>query len=84
MKSITGTVVSDKMQKSIVVEVVTRWQHPLYKKVVKRSKKYIVHDEKEKAKVGDKVSISGNRPISRRKRWVLEKIIDKGTKVKLK
>ena len=76
MKPLIGTVVSDKMEKTIVVEVTTRWQHPLYKKVVKRSKKYLAHDEKESATVGDTVSIAGTKPISKRKRWALAEIIE--------
>lgn len=76
MKPLTGVVVSDKMNKTIVVEVTTRWQHPLYNKVVKRTKKYLAHDEKEEAKPGDTVAISSHRPISRRKRWNLEQIIE--------
>lgn len=77
MKPLTGTVVSDKMAKTIVVEVTTRWQHPLYKKVVKRTKKYLAHDEKESAKVGDAVSITPAKPISKKKRWQLQEIIEK-------
>lgn len=80
MKPIIGTVVSDNMQKTIVVEVVNRWQHPLYKKIVKRTKKYLVHDEKEQAKVGDTVSAIESKPISRRKRWALEQIIEAAQK----
>lgn len=77
MKLITGTVVSDKMDKTIVVEVTDRWQHPLYQKIVKRSKKYLAHDEKQTAKIGDVVSIVASRPLSKRKSWALDKIIEK-------
>lgn len=74
MKIFIGQVVSDKMEKTIVVKVDVLWQHPLYKKRVKRSKKYLVHDELG-VKVGQKVKIGEVRPISRRKRWkVLEAI----------
>lgn len=75
MKTLTGTVVSDKMEKTIVVEVVEQWQHPLYHKVVKRSKKYLAHDDGEKAQVGDKVIIQEHKPISKRKRWLLQEIV---------
>lgn len=78
MKPLIGTVVSDKMQKTIVVEVVDRWQHPVYKKVVLRSKKYKAHDEQSVAKVGDLVAIKSSRPISRNKAWVLDNVIKAG------
>lgn len=77
MKPLVGTVVSTKMNKTIVVEVTNRWQHPLYKKVVKRTKKYLVHDEEELATEGSLVSIKPSKPISRKKRWQLQDIIEK-------
>jgi len=64
-----GTVVSDKTDKTIVVSVERRYTHPLYKKVVRRSKKYQAHDEANSFKVGDKVSIIEGRPVSKNKRW---------------
>ena len=66
-----GTVVSDKNDKTIVVEVERRYTHPLYKKVVRRSKKYHAHDENNLAKVGDRVRIQETAPISKSKRWLL-------------
>mgnify|MGYP001811678353 FL=1 len=66
-----GTVVSDKTDKTIVVEVERRYTHPLYKKVVRRSKKYHAHDEANSAKVGDRVRIQETAPISKTKRWRL-------------
>ena len=66
-----GPVVSDKTDKTIVVEVERRYTHPLYKKVVRRSKKYHAHDETNSAKVGDRVRIQETAPISRTKRWRL-------------
>jgi len=66
-----GTVVSDKTDKTIVVEVERRYTHPLYKKVVRRSKKYHAHDETNSAKVGDRVRIQETAPISKTKRWRL-------------
>ena len=66
-----GTVVSDKMDKSIVVRVERRVMHPMYKKFIRRSKKYVAHDEDNQSKVGDVVRIRECRPLSRRKRWEL-------------
>ncbi|MEM6821770.1 MAG: 30S ribosomal protein S17 [Verrucomicrobiota bacterium] len=70
-----GTVVSDKSEKTIVVEVTRRVPHPLYKKIIKKSKRYHAHDEEGKAQVGDRVSIVESRPISRLKRWRLKEIL---------
>ena len=64
-----GVVVSDKEDKTVTVRVERRFAHPLYKKVVRRSKKYAAHDEANAHKVGDIVSIRECRPLSRRKRW---------------
>jgi len=64
-----GVVVSDKMDKSVVVNIERRTQHPLYKKFIKRSKKYVAHDENNTCKEGDVVEIQECRPISRRKNW---------------
>ncbi len=64
-----GVVVSDKMEKTVVVNVERRFKHPLYKKYIKRSKKYVAHDEANGSKIGDTVQIQECRPISKRKRW---------------
>ena len=64
-----GVVVSDKMDKSVTVKVERRVMHPLYKKFIRRSKKYTVHDENNSCKVGDVVNIRECRPHSKRKRW---------------
>lgn len=72
-----GTVVSDSSNKTIIVEVVRRAPHPLYKKVVKSKKRYAAHDEKNEAKVGDTVQIIETRPLSKTKRWRLEKVINR-------
>jgi small subunit ribosomal protein S17 len=64
-----GVVVSDKMDKSIVVNVERRTKHPLYKKYIRRSKKYVAHDENNVCKEGDVVQIQECRPISKRKNW---------------
>lgn len=64
-----GVVVSDKMDKTVTVKVERRIMHPLYKKFIRRSKKYAAHDENNTCKVGDFVSIRECRPISKRKKW---------------
>jgi small subunit ribosomal protein S17 len=66
-----GVVVSDKQDKTVVVKVERRFTHPLLKKTVRRSKNFHAHDESNKAKVGDTVSIEETRPISKLKRWVV-------------
>lgn len=72
---LTGTVVSDKMNKTVVVRIDRRVMHPLYKKIITRSKKYAAHDETDSASVGDTVRIRECRPISRNKRFeVIEKV----------
>jgi small subunit ribosomal protein S17 len=70
-----GTVVSDKMDKTIVVEVTRRVPHPLYKKIIKKSQRFHAHDADGKAVVGDRVSIEECRPVSRQKRWRLKEIL---------
>jgi len=72
-----GVVVSDRMDKSIVVLVERRLKHPLYGKFVKLSKKFMAHDENNEAKIGDKVRIMETRPLSKRKRWRLVEILEK-------
>jgi len=64
-----GVVVSDKMDKTIVVKVERRYQHPIYKKYIRRSKKYHAHDENNQCKMGETVSIRECRPLSKLKRW---------------
>jgi small subunit ribosomal protein S17 len=66
-----GVVISDKMDKSVVVRVERRVMHPVYKKYIKRSKNYTAHDEKNLCKVGDNVQIMESRPISKTKSWVV-------------
>ena len=68
-----GVVVSDKMDKSVVVNVERRTQHPLYKKFIRRSKKYVAHDENNECQIGDLVQIAECRPLSKRKRFRLYK-----------
>lgn len=72
-----GTVVSNKMNKSIVVAIERRVAHPLYKKYYKRTTKLMAHDEKNECSVGDVVKIMETRPLSKRKRWRLVEIVEK-------
>ena len=70
-RSLQGVVVSDKQNKTLVVRVERRFTHPLFKKTVRRSKKYYAHDEKNEFKVGDLVWIEEHAPISKLKRWAV-------------
>ncbi len=76
-KTRVGKVVSDKMDKTIVVLVEDRVTHPLYKKIVRVSKKYKAHDEQNECREGDKVRIMETRPLSKDKRWRLDAIIER-------
>ena len=76
-KTRVGVVVSDKMDKTIVVAVKDSVQHPLYKKIMKRTVEFKAHDEKNECGVGDRVEIMETRPISADKRWRLVQIIEK-------
>ena len=73
----TGKVISDKMDKTIVVAVTDNVRHPLYKKIVKRTYKLKAHDEKNEAGIGDTVRVMETRPLSKDKRWRLVEIIEK-------
>jgi small subunit ribosomal protein S17 len=68
---LTGKVVSDKMDKTVTVLVERRLMHPVYKKFIKRSKKFLAHDEENRCKVGETVSIIEAPPMSKRKRWIV-------------
>ena len=72
-----GKVVSDKMDKTIVVAIEDSVQHPLYKKVMKRTYKLKAHDENNECKIGDKVKVMETRPLSKDKRWRLVEVIEK-------
>lgn len=76
-KQVVGEVVSSKMQKTIVVQVVRKKAHPFYGRVVAKSKKFYAHDEKNEARVGDFVRLEETRPLSKLKRWQLKEIIRK-------
>ncbi len=79
-----GRVISDKMDKTVVVEVQVAEHHPLYHKTINKAVKYKVHDEKKESKVGDMVKIIETRPISRDKKWRLAEIVIKGEVVEVK
>ena len=76
-KSMIGTVVSDKMDKTIVVAVEDSVAHPIYKKTVKRTYKLKAHDESNECKVGDRVEVMETRPLSKDKRWRVVRIVEK-------
>ena len=80
-RTLQGVVVSDKQDKTVIVRVDRRFTHPVMKKTVRRSKKYHAHDEKNEAKVGDTVVISESRPLSKRKRWALVRIVERASQV---
>jgi small subunit ribosomal protein S17 len=76
-----GVVVSDRMQKSVVVAVERRVPHPIYGKFQKRTSKFLAHNENNDAKVGDKVLIVETRPLSRRKRWTVTRVLERAPQV---
>ena len=76
-RSLMGRVVSNKMDKSIVVLMERQVQHPVYGKFIKRSKKYHVHDENNECRQGDTVLIRQSRPLSRKKRWRVSKVLER-------
>ena len=76
-KTRIGVVVSDKMEKTITVEIRTRVKHPLYGKIMNRTKKFKAHDENNEAGIGDTVRIMETRPLSKDKRWRLVEIVEK-------
>lgn len=80
-RELVGEVVSDKMDKTIVVEVARRVRHPRYQKVMTLYKKFYAHDEKSEAGVGDKVRIVESRPLSKLKRWRLAGVLEKATRI---
>lgn len=75
-KTVVGVVVSDKMDKTVVVESSRLVKHPVYKKLIKRRAKYRAHDEKNQCKLGDKVLIVESRPLSKLKRWRVREILE--------
>jgi small subunit ribosomal protein S17 len=81
VKQEIGIVVSDKMNKTVVVQVENRYSHPMYSKTLIKTKKYLAHDELEEANIGDQVMVEECRPLSKRKRWKLIKILSKSSLV---
>lgn len=79
-KVYTGKVVSNKMEKTVVVAVTRMFQHPVYKKTVKKVSKFKAHDEVNQCKIGDEVKITETRPMSRDKRWLVLEILDKSAR----
>ncbi|MBA3231810.1 MAG: 30S ribosomal protein S17 [Acidobacteria bacterium] len=78
---ITGVIVSDRMDKSVVVAVERQVRDPLYGKIIRRTSKFLAHDDANEAKIGDRVTIVETRPISRRKRWVVTRIVEKAKQI---
>ena len=79
LKQKIGQVIKNKMQKTVVVKVTTKFLDPTYKKVLLKNKKYLVHDENEILNVGDKILIQESRPISKKKSWIFKSIISKSS-----
>jgi len=76
-KERTGLVVSNKMEKSIVVQIQRQYRHPVYGKFIRKSNKFVAHDEKNECNIGDTVRITETRPLSKRKNWRLVEIIER-------
>ena len=79
VKERVGIVVSTKMEKTIVVQVESRFSHPIYSKTMVKTKKYLVHDEMGECNIGDQVLLQETRPLSKRKRWTLAKVLSKSS-----
>ena len=78
---VTGTVVSDRMEKTVVVAVERQVRHGLYGKIQRRTSKFVAHNENNDAKVGDTVAIAESRPLSRRKRWMVMRVVARAPQV---
>jgi small subunit ribosomal protein S17 len=76
-----GVVISDKMQKSVVVAVERQVRHGMYGKTQRRTSTFVAHDENNEAKIGDRVAIAESRPLSRRKRWAVTRVVEKVVRV---
>ncbi len=77
VKEKVGIVISNKMQKTVVVKVESRYPHPIYSKTMIKTKKYLAHDEMSECNIGDKVLVTECRPLSKKKRWAISKIISR-------
>jgi len=80
-REVFGRVVSDKMDKSVVVAVERQTRHGLYGKAQRRTSTFMAHDEANEARIGDRVAIVEARPLSRRKRWVVTRVVEKATEI---
>ncbi len=83
-KTYTGKVVSNKMDKTVVVAITRQFQHPVYKKTVRKVAKFKAHDEKNECQVGDNVKIIETRPVSKGKRWLVLEILKKAARSNVK
>lgn len=81
LRTLRGTVRSDKMEKTVVVEVRRRVREPQYKKSIERRARYKAHDEKNECSIGDVVEITQSRPLSKEKRWVVTRVVEKAVEV---
>jgi len=79
VKEKVGIVISNKMQKTVVVKVESRYPHPIYSKTMIKTKKYLAHDEMSECNIGDKVLLTECRPLSKKKRWSITKIISRSS-----
>ena len=79
VKQQIGIVISNKMQKTIVVKIENRYSHPIYSKILVKTKKYLAHDELEECNIGDQVLVQECKPLSKRKRWKLVEILSKSS-----
>jgi len=79
VKQQIGIVISNKMQKTIVVKIEKKYSHPMYSKTLIKTKKYLAHDEQEKCNIGDQVLLQECRPLSKKKRWKLIEILSKSS-----
>ena len=78
---VTGVVVADKMDKTVKVAIERQIRHDVYGKIQRRTSTFLAHDEKNEAKVGDRVAITETRPLSRRKRWVVTSVVEKAKEI---
>jgi small subunit ribosomal protein S17 len=76
-REVVGTIVSNKMEKTVVVQVERLVKHPLYKKYIRRRNKFMAHDQANECRIGDRVMITESRPLSKTKRWRVSRIIEK-------
>jgi len=80
-KVLTGKVVSDKMEKTVVVAVETLVRHPMYQRIIRRTRKFKAHDEENSCRIGDKVKVMETRPLSKEKRWRVIEILERAKQI---